>query len=93
MPSVFLGRNTYRMPSMHAVESFWSMLKPAHEGTFREISPKHLNRYLTEFAGKHNVRDSGTLAQMTALARGLVGKRLTYRDLIADNGLRSDARS
>ena len=77
----------------NGVESFWATLKRAHEGTFHKMSPKHLNRYVTEFAGKHNVRDSGTLAQMTALVAGLVGKRLMYRDLIADNGLPSGARS
>ena len=45
---------------------------------------KHLNRYVQEFAGKHNIRDADTLAQMTVLAAGLVGKRLMYRDLVAD---------
>ena len=68
------------------------MLKRAHKGTFHKLSPKHLQRYVTEFAGKHNVRNSDTLAQMTAAA-GLVGKRLLYRDLIAPNGLASGARS
>ena len=73
--------------------SFRSMLRRAHEGTFHKISRKHLNRYVQEFAGKHNVRDSGTLAQMTALVAGLVGKGPMYRDLIADNGLPAGARS
>ncbi len=77
----------------NGVESFWSTLKRAHEGTFHKISPKHLNRYVQEFAGKHNVRDLGTLAQMTVLVAGLVGKRLLYRDLVADNGLASGAHS
>jgi len=57
------------------------------------MSPKHLQRYVSEFAGKHNVRDQDTLAQMTALVAGMVGKRLMYRDLVADNGLPSGARS
>ena len=77
----------------NGMESFWSMLKRAHDGTFHKISPKHLNRYVTEFAGKHNVRDSGTMAQVTALVAGLAGKRLMYRYLTADNGLSSGARS
>ena len=77
----------------NGVESFWSMLKRAHEGTFHKISPKHLNRYVQEFAGKHNVRDADTLAQMTVLVAGLVGKRLMYCDLIANNGLASGARA
>ena len=29
----------------NGVESFWSMLKRAHKGTFHKISPKHLQRY------------------------------------------------
>ena len=77
----------------NGVESFWSMLKRAHEGTFHKISPKHLNRYVQEFAGKHNIRDADTLARMTVLAAGLVGKRRMYRDLVADNGLASGARA
>ncbi len=77
----------------NGVESFWAVLKRAHEGVFHKMSPKHLNRYVTEFAGKHNVRDLDTLAQMTALVAGLAGKRLMLRDLVADNGLPSGARS
>ena len=69
------------------------MLKRAYVGTFHKISAKHLNRYVTEFAGKHNVRDLDTLAQMTALAAGLAGRRLLRRDLVAENGLSSGARS
>ena len=77
----------------NGIESFWSMLKRAHMGTFHKISPKHLNRYVQEFAGKHNLRQLGTLVQMTVVVRRLAGKRLMYRDLIADNGLPSGARS
>ena len=43
-------------------------------------------------AGKHNMRDSGTMAQMTTVVAGLVGRRLMYRDLIADNGLSNGSR-
>ena len=77
---------------INGMESFWSMLKRAHKGTFHKISPKHLNRYVQEFAGKHNLRSADTLAQMSAMALALAGRRLRYRDLIADNGLSSGAR-
>ena len=73
----------------NGIESFWSMIKRAHDGTFHKMSPKHLQRYVSEFAGKHNIRDSGTLAQMRDTVAGLVGRNLLYRDLIADNGLSS----
>ncbi len=77
----------------NGIESFWATLKRAHKGVFHKFSPKHLQRYVNEFAGKHNVRNEDTLAQMVVVAAGLVGKRLMYRDLIASNGLSSGARS
>ena len=59
---------------INGMESFWSMLKRAHLGTFHKLSPKHLDRYVQEFAGKHNMRNSGTLTQMrTRRPRGLSG--------------------
>ena len=63
----------------NGVEPFWSMLKRSYTGTFHKLSPKHLNRYVQEFAWKHNVRGVGTLEQMTALVAGLVGRRLMDR--------------
>jgi len=67
----------------NGVESFWSMLKTAHKGTFHKLSPKHLQRYVNEFAGRHNIRDLDTISQMGFVARRLSGKRLSYADLIA----------
>ena len=77
----------------NGIESFWSMLKRAHAGTFHKISPKHLDRYVREFAGKHNHRDSGTLVQMRDTVARMVGRNLLYRDLVANNGLSNAARS
>ena len=65
------------------IESFWSMLKRAHMGTFHKISPKHLDRYVTEFTGRHNAREADTLDQMANIARGMMGRRLKYRDFVA----------
>ena len=88
-----VGEYVRDMAHTNGVESFWSMLKRAHKGTFHKISPKHLDRYVQEFAGKHNIRDSGTLTQMRDTVARLVGRNLLYCDLIADNGLESGARS
>ena len=76
----------------NGVESFWAMLKRAQKGTFHKFSPKHLQRYVNEFAGRHNIRDEDTLGQMAFIALGMMAKRLTYDALIADNGLSSGAR-
>lgn len=88
-----VGEYVRMMAHTNGVESFWSMLKRAHKGTFHKISPKHLNRYVQEFAGKHNVRELGTLNQMRDTVLRLVGRNLLRIDLIADNGLSSMARS
>ena len=77
----------------NGIESLWSMLKRAHMGTFHKLSPKHLDRYVQVFAGRHNLRDEDTIDIMSAVATGMRGKRLRYRELIADNGLSSGARS
>ena len=57
------------------------------------VSPKHLQRYVNEFAGRHNNRSKNTIDQMKGFVSGMVGKRLRYVDLIASNGLPSGARS
>ena len=67
----------------NGAESFWSMLKRGYQGTYHHWSPKHLQRYVTEFAGRHNVRDLDTLMQMAALARGMDGRLLPWRTLTA----------
>ena len=67
----------------NGVESFWSMLKRAHKGTFHKLSAKHLQRYVNEFTGRHNIRELDTIDQMRHLVCRMVGKRLMYKDLIA----------
>ena len=81
------------MVHTNGMESFWSMLKRAYVGTYHKLSPKHLNRYVQEFAGKQNIREHDTFDQMGVMVHGMMRKRLTYKALIADNGLDSGARS
>ena len=66
----------------NGLESFWASLKRGYYGTYHHMSPKHLQRYVTEFAGRHNDRPADTIEQMRRLARGMLGKRLSYRELI-----------
>ena len=47
------------------------------------MSVKHLDRYVTEFAGRHNDRPSNTVDQMRHMVQNMQGKRLRYQDLIA----------
>ena len=63
------------------IESFWSVLKRAHTGTFHRLSRKHLQRYVNEFAGRHNLRPHDTIDQMRAIVAEMVGKRLMVKHL------------
>ena len=76
------GEYVRDMAHTNGMESFWATLKRAHKGVYHKISPKHLDRYVRQFAGKHNCREADTINQMQDVVAGMVGKRLTYSDLI-----------
>ena len=67
----------------NGMESFWALLRRGYHGTFHQISPKHLQRYVAEFAGRHNIGDRNTIDQMREVVTRLVGRRLMYKDLVA----------
>lgn len=52
--------NEYVRDQIHTngIESFWSMLNLGYAGTYHHMSVKHLDRYVDEFAGRHNDRPS-----------------------------------
>ena len=79
------GKGQYVNGDAHtnSIESFWSLLKRGYVGTYHHWSVKHMHRYCTEFAGRHNVRPRDTIDQMCSLARGMNGKRLPYDELVA----------
>ena len=78
-----VGEYVRDMAHTNGIESFWAMLKRGYHGTYHKISPKHLQRYVNEFAGRHGIRDQDTIDQMQSVVAGMVGKRLMYRDLVS----------
>lgn len=45
------------------------------------MSPKHLQRYVDEFVGRHFVRPMDTLFQMAFVTINMIGRRLRYEEL------------
>ena len=56
------------------------------------FSPKDSDRYLKEFTGRRNMGKQESADQLATLQEAMIGKRLTYKDLTADNGLFSHPR-
>ncbi len=88
-----VGEYVRDMAHTNGIESFWAMLRRGHQGIYHKMSAKQLDRYVAEFAGRHNARDRDTISQMSSVVDGMQGKRLRYRELIADNGLPPGSRT
>ena len=67
----------------NGIESFWALLKRGYYGTYHRMSPAHLQRYINEFAGRHNLRCLDTIRQMGTMVQRMEGKQLRYIDLTA----------
>ena len=78
-----VGEFVNGMAHTNGIESFWAMLKRGYQGTYHKISPKHLQRYVDEFSGRHGIRERDTIDQMNAVVAKMVGKRLSYKELVA----------
>jgi len=68
-------------PSTHDCRSFRECLHRAQRYTYRHISKKHMNRYVSQFAYKYAHGDLDIINQMTAIVIGMVGKQLKVNDL------------
>ncbi len=79
-----VGEYVRGMAHTNGVESFWAMLRRGYHGVYHKISIKHLQRHVNEYAGRHNLRELDTIDQMHHVVAGMVGRRLLYRDLVAD---------
>lgn len=86
--SVNHGADEYVRGSAHTntVEGYYSVFKRGMKGVYQHCSERHLHRYVAEFDFRYNnrVRLGVNDGDRTIRAlRGIVGKRLTYRDSLA----------
>lgn len=72
--------------STNSIESVWAVLKRGLHGVYHHASPKHLFRYVDEFTWRLNDGDvkRHTLERLASFVDAIVGKRLTYKRLIAE---------
>ena len=76
-----IGEYVNNQAHVNGMESFWATLKRGYYGTYHRMSPAHLQRYVDEFAARHNQRGADTEVQMRSMAQLMVGRRLRYREL------------
>jgi transposase-like protein len=74
---------TYVRDMVHTngLENFWSLFKRCIKGTHISIEPFHLAAYLDSEGFRFNYRDFNDGERFTLAAKGLHGKRLTYKAL------------
>src|SRR5713101_578859 len=70
----------------NGLENFWSLLKRALHGTYVNVEPFHLFRYLDEQAFRFNERKDSDAGRFAKALGGIVGKTLKYAKLIAAEG-------
>lgn len=71
--------------STNSIESVWAVLKRGIHGVYHQVSVKHLNRYVGEFAFRLNAGKVArhTLERLDSFVDAVAGKRLTYKELTA----------
>lgn len=66
----------------NTLENFWSLLKRAIKGTYVSVDPFHLCSYVDEQVRRYNERTGTDRSRFVSVLADIVGRRLTYRDLI-----------
>lgn len=70
----------------NGIESVWAVLKRGINGVFHHISKKHTERYIDEFTFRLNFGNvkHHTLTRLDSFVDSITGRRLTYKELIAE---------
>lgn len=68
--------------STNTVEGAWSHLKLGLRAIYVGVSPKHLDRYVSEFSFRYNSREVTDGERFDIWFNGINGKHLPYKKLI-----------
>ncbi len=71
----------------NSLENFWALFKRCVKGTHVTIEPFHLFRYLDAECFRFNNRKTDDGGRFMKALPGVIGKRLTYRNLIGGDSL------
>lgn len=69
----------------NGLENFWSLLKRSIKGTYVNVEPFHLFRYLDEQPFRFNERKDNDAGRFVKAVRGYIGKGLRYAKLTGRN--------
>ena len=69
----------------NGIESLWACFKRAYKGIYHKMSRKHMQRYVDECCGRLNMRNLKMEEKLGRMVRGIDGKPLPYKVLIAPN--------
>jgi len=70
---------------VNCLENFWSLLKRSIRGTYVNVEPFHLFRYLDEQAFRFNERKDNDAGRFVKAVAGVIGKGLRYSKLIGQD--------
>jgi transposase-like protein len=75
----------------NSIEGFWALLKRSIKGTYISVEPFHLGRYVDEQVFRFNERKGSDGDRFTTALAGIIGRKLTYKELTSDGALASAA--
>ena len=75
----------------NSIEGFWALLKRSIKGTYISVEPFHLGRYVDEQVFRFNARKGKDGDRFALALSGIIGRKLTYRELTRNVSIASAA--
>ena len=75
----------------NGIESFWALFKRMLKGTYISVEPFHLGRYVDEQTFRFNERKGTDGDRFATALKGIIGRKLTYRELTGNGAIASAA--